>query len=353
MRSIAQISASIALAGAAHAAQFQFTIDSAQSAVASSTSFETPFAGSFVGDFDKTANPAGTQTRPGAFGGSGNQPIPYTASGEASGESSTNPAGSFALNIDTGALTVEMSGLTADLLAGAAPAFGLTLNVQYSTFHTVSPTALFLGGPVIPIPLGEATLTTLALAQDAPASGVLTPDGLGGYTFTILAQATITIEATLIGGQPFAPAPASLPVAITGTVTISGASATATIAADLAAAQTIPGPFPGGAFADLPLAVPTILPPGSTANLLFSGEIESFGFEFATSIDLVADGVAPCVGDTNGDGVVNFADLNIVLGAFGLSAGQPGFVPGADLNGDGAVNFADLNIVLSNFGAVC
>ncbi|MEA5486613.1 hypothetical protein VB775_07270 [Pseudanabaena sp. CCNP1317] len=58
-----------------------------------------------------------------------------------------------------------------------------------------------------------------------------------------------------------------------------------------------------------------------------------------------------CPGDTNGDGVVNFADLNNVLSTFGQS-GAPGFT-GADLNDDGVVNFADLNIVLSNFGVDC
>ena len=58
---------------------------------------------------------------------------------------------------------------------------------------------------------------------------------------------------------------------------------------------------------------------------------------------------ANCPGDANGDNIVNFADLNIVLSQFGQSgAGLQG-----DVNGDGTVNFADLNIVLSNFGAVC
>ena len=51
-------------------------------------------------------------------------------------------------------------------------------------------------------------------------------------------------------------------------------------------------------------------------------------------------------GDVNGDGVVNFADLNIVLSNFGQTG--PG-LPG-DADGDGDVDFADLNIVLSNFG---
>ncbi len=56
-----------------------------------------------------------------------------------------------------------------------------------------------------------------------------------------------------------------------------------------------------------------------------------------------------CPGDANGDLVVNFADLNAVLSAFG----QSGVGIGGDVNGDGTVNFADLNVVLSAFGSAC
>jgi hypothetical protein len=56
-----------------------------------------------------------------------------------------------------------------------------------------------------------------------------------------------------------------------------------------------------------------------------------------------------CPGDTNGDGVVNFADLNAVLASFGQSGST---IPG-DVNADGRVDFADLNLVLSNFGLPC
>ncbi|MBX3353303.1 MAG: S8 family serine peptidase [Phycisphaeraceae bacterium] len=59
--------------------------------------------------------------------------------------------------------------------------------------------------------------------------------------------------------------------------------------------------------------------------------------------------LTPCPGDIDGDRVVNFADLNAVLDAFGQS-GQ-GLAP--DLNSSGVVDFADLNIVLTNFGGVC
>lgn len=61
--------------------------------------------------------------------------------------------------------------------------------------------------------------------------------------------------------------------------------------------------------------------------------------------------MSPCDGDANGDRVVNFADLNLVLGNFGL-VGPPGTIPG-DVNNDGFVNFGDLNIVLGAFGTEC
>lgn len=51
-------------------------------------------------------------------------------------------------------------------------------------------------------------------------------------------------------------------------------------------------------------------------------------------------------GDANGDGRVDFADLNLVLGAFG----QSGVALLADVTGDGRVDFADLNLVLAMFG---
>lgn len=63
----------------------------------------------------------------------------------------------------------------------------------------------------------------------------------------------------------------------------------------------------------------------------------------------VTTGDVDCPGDTNGDLVVDFADLNAVLGTFGQSG--PG-LPG-DVNGDDTVNFDDLNIVLGNFGENC
>lgn len=57
----------------------------------------------------------------------------------------------------------------------------------------------------------------------------------------------------------------------------------------------------------------------------------------------------PCPGDTNGDDVVNFSDLNMILSQFGMA----GTGLAGDLNGDGVVDFQDLNVMLSFFGGAC
>lgn len=53
--------------------------------------------------------------------------------------------------------------------------------------------------------------------------------------------------------------------------------------------------------------------------------------------------------DTNGDNVVNFADLNAVLNQFGTR----GWNLSGDFNGDGNVNFTDLNQALTAVGTTC
>ncbi|MEQ8850844.1 MAG: hypothetical protein RIB32_03575 [Phycisphaerales bacterium] len=60
---------------------------------------------------------------------------------------------------------------------------------------------------------------------------------------------------------------------------------------------------------------------------------------------------AVCDGDANGDNMVNFDDLNLVLSNWG-TAGPDGDIFPAP-GGDGAVNFDDLNFVLGNWGESC
>jgi len=63
--------------------------------------------------------------------------------------------------------------------------------------------------------------------------------------------------------------------------------------------------------------------------------------------------VNACVGDINGDGRVDLADLAILLSCYGLCQGDPGYVPEADLEPDGCVNLADLAILLTHYGEIC
>ncbi len=60
--------------------------------------------------------------------------------------------------------------------------------------------------------------------------------------------------------------------------------------------------------------------------------------------------VPPCLGDVDGDGMVSFDDLNMVLLAWGTNV-TPG--TGADVNGDGHVDFDDANIVFVMWADGC
>ena len=89
---------------------------------------------------------------------------------------------------------------------------------------------------------------------------------------------------------------------------------------------------------------------GQTYHLVIGSYSATSG---AVSGSLVIDGPAQppasCLGDLNLDGVVNGADLGLLLGAWGAC---PGDVPGClgDLNIDGVVNGADLGLLLGAWG---
>jgi hypothetical protein len=64
----------------------------------------------------------------------------------------------------------------------------------------------------------------------------------------------------------------------------------------------------------------------------------------------LGDFTRSCPSDTNGDGLVNFADLNAILANFGASGAS---IVCIDSNNDNLINFADLNAVLAAFGQPC
>ncbi len=61
----------------------------------------------------------------------------------------------------------------------------------------------------------------------------------------------------------------------------------------------------------------------------------------------------PCVGDANGDGIIDSGDLGLLLACFGSCVGDPCFDPAVDLVEDGCVNIQDLTVLLSIYGQSC
>lgn len=330
---------------------YQFTIDSKTSITDTSSNIAAPLAGTFQGNYDALTNPTGTQTRPGLFGGSGNMPITFSGSFAAGGESQTQTTGAYRLIVDTNANTLVMSDLHVDALATATPTFNATFNILFQTFRTFQPSSLFPGGVTLPLPLGELSLDVLTITQTSNSPpGVLTPTGKGEFEYLVLVNATIAYSGSLSG----TPIGNQLPVvlAIAGTLTINGSAATSTASIDWNLDETLPGPF--ASFANLPLDVPTILPTGGTASLVFEGAVQSITTQIGLHASIEAYGQIDQPADINGDGVVNVADLLAVITAWGACPTPPTACP-ADISpvpaGDGQVNVADLLLVITSWGS--
>ncbi|MBM4101668.1 MAG: hypothetical protein FJ256_05330 [Phycisphaerae bacterium] len=333
----AALAATLAVPSVTHAQTFDFTLLPA-STLQQNLTMNTPLAGTFIGNYNATTNPTGTSTLPGLFGGSGNQPIPYTSTTRTTQSISSHPAGSFAFAL-LGNGVCSVTGFTSDLLNETPGTVNLDQLLTYSTFRTVNPSSLFPSVGQVTIPLGSGSVTEATAVQSAPALGSAVQTSAGTYSVNVAVPVTITIVAK-VAGQPSNPGPQPGVLVLAGTLTVNGSSASLTASAsDNSPVGPLPPPPP---LVNQPVAVPTVLPAGGTANLLFSG---TFGESTGTSslnLSLAASGTQQTdPADVNGDGTVDGTDLAIVLSAWGSG------LPMADVNRDGTVNGMDLALVLS------
>jgi hypothetical protein len=84
-----------------------------------------------------------------------------------------------------------------------------------------------------------------------------------------------------------------------------------------------------------------------TGTYVLTETLGAFTAQWVVNVNGTATscGAASCVGDMNNDGVVNGADLGLLLGAWGSC---PGCIQ--DINQDGVVNGADLGLLLGAWG---
>ncbi len=294
-RPLLLLSAVVLSSVAARAQNFAFHVVQPQSTVDITSNFELALPGTVIGDFDAVNNPAGTRTLPGLFGGSGNQPVTMNITLQTALAFQGQPLGTFDAQVDLNNLGLSVDNFSLDALGGQNGQADLTLELLYQTFRTFQPTSLYIGGIALPLPLGQGTVSGLSFVQNGAGVGVLIPDPSipGQYTATLLVPTDVTFTLDLLGTvTPVGPLPLALP--LVGTLTVNGGAAQFALVIKQSTSQTIPDPFPGQTIDNFALAVPTILPPGGTANLLFSAIFGDILFDLSSSIHIVADGAAVC-----------------------------------------------------------
>ncbi len=340
---LAGIAALIACSAPATAESFRFEFEGEGNVAEISKSFAVPLAGTLIGNYDPVSNPGGTQTRPGLFGGSGNIPVPYTATFSLVGDLVGTPSGFVDVDWVPGDTTATLTALELDPLGGVPGDLEATLTILFGTFRTYSPDSIFPGGTPYPLPFGAAAVSSISIIATAPAAVAVVANKTG-WTLSALVEVEISAIVNQ-SGEDFLVGPSLAVIPVSGTLIETPAGYL--LAGTAEGTQTFDEPTQQD-FPPQPTDVPTVLPPGSVAHLIVSGTANGVSGESTFVVDFSGLGteIAPPA-DLNGDGIVNGADLAILLAAWGPCPPK-GACP-ADLNDDGIVNGADLAILLGEW----
>jgi len=341
-----------AFAANSSAQDYDTQVDHKASSVQLDATSVVDASGTLSGDYDPDLNPEGTQTRPGLFGGGGNQPIPTTTIFETQTILDEMSSGSMVLSPDPDAGVMGIADLSLDLLSGGSGATTLSVTIGFDTFHTVSPSFLYLGGFPITLPLGEvAQLTRAEFVQSGPATLLLsaTEDpAVFDVTGAVAAQLDLAISLALPGGTPSETPIDAVPVVLplVGSLQMNGdGSISVSFSAD-PEPISIEQPIDGVDFPAIPFELPTI--GTETAGVLFTLSPQSIGFNAMLSLSINAHGTKTfCPADLNGDGSLDFFDISAFLGAFSAMD------PAADFDHNGAFDFFDVSAFLAGFSAGC
>lgn len=342
---------------------YSFTINRAASGVTGSFSSSANTSGTLIGNWDAATNSTGTRTKPGLFGTFGsteNVAVGVQINGTITNNSlSTDTTGTFQFSIDPATNTCAVAGYSANLLNGATLTIPVNATIQTASFRTRTPDSTYPGGIPVTLPVGDATVTALAMVQDpGTATGTLTPSGANTWTFAVAPVVTMTASFTLLGNAIDAPSTPA-PIAMTGTITVSGNTASISSSFPVTITQT---QQPNTILPQAPADIPTVLPTGSTAHVLLDLTLTQTTVNVQVSTHSQAAGTrVRCAADLDDgsgtgtpDDAVTIDDLLYFLGRYEAGSVAADLDDGSGTGvHDGAVTIDDLLYFLGHYEGGC
>jgi hypothetical protein len=273
----------------APAQQYDFNVVAPPSGISGNLAISARTQGTLVGNYDPDTNPTGTRTKPGLFGSFGpteNVPVEVSIGAAIGGNINRQAGGTFRATVNGSNNTIAFENLSLNFLANGPAVLPVSITLAGQSFRTRNPNSTYiLPSQGITLPIGTVNLSQFTAVQTGVGAGVLTPTGVDTYDFTAGVLVDLTLAANLLGNPLAQTIPFVLP--LQGQVVVQGNSAVITSLQPLNFSQSFNPNL------DLPpfeFGLPTILPPGSTANLIFDLTLEEIGFEVDLDINLRAEG---------------------------------------------------------------
>lgn len=272
-----------------YAQVYDFNVVAPPSGISGNLSINVRTQGTLVGNYDPNTNPNGTRTKPGLFGSFGpteNVPVNISLGAAIGGAINRQAGGTFRATVNGSNNTITFENLSLNFLANGPAVLPVTLTIAGQSFRTRNPDSVYvLPSQGISFPIGSVNLSQFTAVQTGVGAGVLTPTGPNQYDFTAGVLVDLTLAADLLGNPLGQTIPFVLP--LQGQVVVSGATALITSLQQINFSQSFNPNL------DLPpfeFGLPTILPPGNTANLIFDLTLEEIGFDVDLDINLRAEG---------------------------------------------------------------
>jgi hypothetical protein len=314
------------LAVPAGAQDYKFVIDSTVSTSTMKATVEVVLPGSGIGTYDATTNPSGTRTVNGSTGGGGNEDVPMNITLDNDSALNGIISGTFDMSMDINAMTMSIDNMDLDLLTGSLGVTTVDLIMLYSGFTTYNPDSFFAGGTPVTVPLGSYPIVTATVKQYAPSSGgQLGPPKSSDFSFWIGVPVGVSFVVDF-NGTPAQLGPFNVNMSLPGTLTYTATGIYATAGLVGNSFGSVNDPFPGFTIDDAALFLPTIQPPGMTANLLFDSIIASMFHDVTVDFSVEADGIPSggncnvvfCDTDVNNVGDVSLSTCDCSGGAISL-----------------------------------